>query len=196
MRGTLSGLQRADGVLEGTLVARCIAGEVGAWRALHRQYYPVLLAFLAKLGVPPEEIDDACQDVFLQVFRQLPGFRSESQLRTWLYRLCASEARSRRRRARLREAIQRVLHVARAESSSGELSEREARRRVERALERMGEGERLVFVLYELEGLSGKQVAEIARCPEATVWRRLHYARKTFRLCVEEASFTRGPAPG
>lgn len=187
-------MQSAHGVLEGTLVTRCIAGEVEAWRDLHRQYYPVLLAFLSKLGVAPEEIDDACQDVFLQVFRQLPGFRSESQLRTWLYRLCASEARGRRRRARLREAVQRVLHVARADSSSGELSENEARRRVQRALSSMSDGERLVFVLYELEGVAGRQIAEIARCPEATVWRRLHYARKTFRRCIEEAAFTREQA--
>jgi RNA polymerase sigma factor (sigma-70 family) len=52
------------------------------------------------------------------------------------------------------------------------------------ALERMNEGDRLVFVLYEFEGLPGKQIAEIADCPEATVWRRLHYARRIFRDVV------------
>ena len=52
------------------------------------------------------------------------------------------------------------------------------------ALDQMTERERLVFVLYEFEGLPGKQIAEIANCPEATVWRRLHYARSTFRKAL------------
>jgi RNA polymerase sigma factor (sigma-70 family) len=54
-------------------------------------------------------------------------------------------------------------------------------KRVNSTLDRMNEGERLVFVLYEFEGLPGKQIAAIADCPEATVWRRLHYARHIFR---------------
>jgi DNA-directed RNA polymerase specialized sigma24 family protein len=44
----------------------------------------------------------------------------------------------------------------------------------------------LVFVLYELEGLSGKETAEIAGIPEATVYTRLHYARRTFRAALGE----------
>jgi DNA-directed RNA polymerase specialized sigma24 family protein len=35
-----------------------------------------------------------------------------------------------------------------------------------------------------MEGLPGKQIAEIVKCPEATVWRRLHYARRTFRVAL------------
>jgi RNA polymerase sigma-70 factor (ECF subfamily) len=59
------------------------------------------------------------------------------------------------------------------------------RRMFERALGRLGAGERAVFVLYEMEGVSGKEIAEIVGCPEATVWRRLHYARQNFRRELE-----------
>jgi RNA polymerase sigma-70 factor (ECF subfamily) len=54
------------------------------------------------------------------------------------------------------------------------------------ALSRLKHSERLVFVLYELEGLSGKETAEIAGVPEATVYTRLHYARRTFRAALGE----------
>jgi len=193
VRATATGPQDAERVWETALVSRCVAGEGEAWRALHREYYPVAIAFLRKLGASPEEVDDACQEVFVQVFRHLSKFRHEAQLRTWLYRLCASEARRRRRRARVRRLLYRVLHLGadRVSVSLPSLSEAEAQRRVEAALSRMSDGDRLVFVLYELEGLSGKEVAEIAACPEATVWRRLHYARKTFRETIEQT----GSAP-
>jgi RNA polymerase sigma-70 factor (ECF subfamily) len=188
VRATLAGPEDAE-QLESTLVSRCVAGEGAAWRSLHREYYPIALAFLRKLGVDAEELDDACQDVFVQVFRNLSKFRQEALFRTWLYRLCASEARRRRRRVRLLQSLYRVLHVSDAlpKASLPELSDAEAQRRVERALSQMNDGERLVFVLYELEGLPGKEIAEIAECPEATVWRRLHYARKTFRASIERA---------
>jgi len=45
-----------------------------------------------------------------------------------------------------------------------------------------------VFVLFELEGVSGKDIAEIIGRPQATVFRRLHAARKRFKAALEEAS--------
>jgi RNA polymerase sigma factor (sigma-70 family) len=63
--------------------------------------------------------------------------------------------------------------------------ERSAERRIAAALARLSEKERSAFVLYEMEGLPGKQVAEILRCKEATLWRRLHYARQIFRDALE-----------
>ena len=68
--------------------------------------------------------------------------------------------------------------------SSQSFSEDAARRRIEQALSALSENERSVFVLYEMEGVAGKEIAEIVKCPEATVWRRLHYARRTFRQAL------------
>jgi RNA polymerase sigma-70 factor, ECF subfamily len=169
--------------LDAELVQRCVIGERSAARALHVRYYPVAAAFLRKLGTRPEEMEDACQEVFLQFFRYLASFRGEAQLKTWLYRLCVTEARRLRRRRRLSTALAAVLMRERRDEAipAAASSEATMRKLVERALDRMGEGHRLVFVLFEMEGLPGKQVAEIAGCPEATVWRRLHDARRVFR---------------
>src|SRR5689334_5075135 len=84
---------------QSSLVRRCVAGERDAWRALHGTYHGVASAYLLKLGVPGGELDDACQEVFLRVFRYLPRFRGQAQIKTWLYRLCLTEARLARRRA-------------------------------------------------------------------------------------------------
>jgi RNA polymerase sigma-70 factor, ECF subfamily len=164
------------------LVARCVAGEATAWRDLHQTYYPVAAAFLRKLGVRQDELDDACQEVFARLFRYLPTFRGESELKTWLYRLCATEAARTRRKGRIWGTVLRLLHrEGEGEPTAPpEWSRALAMQKVDGALGRMKPDERLVFVLFEMEGLKGDQIATIVRCPVATVWRRLHYARRAF----------------
>lgn len=168
------------------LLRRCADGDQAAWNALYEEYEQTARRFLLRMGVDPSAVDDACQEVFLEAFRFLPRFRGEASFKTWLYRLCLTRARIERRRERARQLLQLLLGRERQTTSTqGELCAEQAARLVQQALETLPETERLAFVLYELEGLSGLEVAEIARCPEATVWRRLHHARKRFCSFVE-----------
>lgn len=164
----------------------CLQGDMRAWRELHAHYLPIAGAFLRKLGVRESELEDATQEVFLQLFRYLPRFRREAELSTWLYRLCITQARHARRRARVSDVLSRVLSFLPAPNivSTPSLPEHVARKRIEQALSQLSEGERTVFVLYEMEGVSGKDIAQIEEIPEASVWRRLHYARKRVRLAL------------
>src|SRR5450631_676766 len=82
-----------DRAVDVELVERCVRGEGAAAHALHEKYYSAAAAFLRKLGARPDEMEDACQEVFLQFFRYLPSFRGEAQIKTWLFRLCITEAR-------------------------------------------------------------------------------------------------------
>jgi RNA polymerase sigma-70 factor, ECF subfamily len=172
-----------DSAFESKLIEDCAEGDALAWRKLHRKYFPVAAAFLRKLGVRERDLEDATQDVFLQMYKYLPRFRRQAELSTWLYRLCITQARHTRRRTRVTEALLSILSLmpSAALLSEQSFSEDLARKRIAQALATLPEGERAVFVLYEMEGLPGKQIAEIVKCPEATVWRRLHYARRTFR---------------
>jgi RNA polymerase sigma-70 factor (ECF subfamily) len=172
---------------------RCVEGDAASWRQLHRRYHPLAVAFLRKLGVLERDLDDACQEVFLQMFRYLPSFRGEAEPKTWLYRLCITQARRTRTRLRLRKALDLLLARTpeAAPVASPAFCEQAARRRMEAALAQLSESDRTVFVLFEMEGLPGDQVASIVGCKEATLWRRLHYARERFRqalLGTEEAA--------
>jgi RNA polymerase sigma-70 factor, ECF subfamily len=174
--------------IEDSLVRSCVAGDAVAWRALHRRYYPVAVAFLRKLGTREVDIEDTCQDVFVELFRYLPTFRGQADLKTWLYRLCITQARRHHRRSRLLRVIRERLQsdvLADPAVPPATATEATLLTRVSSALDRMSDGERLVFVLYEFEGLPGKQIAQVADCPEATVWRRLHYARLIFRQVLD-----------
>jgi RNA polymerase sigma-70 factor (ECF subfamily) len=182
----LAGTLEVESSLESRLLDDCAEGDDAAWRRLHRRYYPVAAAFLRKLGVGEGELEDALQEVFLQVHKYLPRFRREAELSTWLYRLCITQARRIRRRVRVTDALLRMLSILPGDAlvSTTAVSEEGARRRIEAALSKLSERERSVFVLYEMEGLPGKRIAEIVGCPEATVFRRLHYARQTFRQAL------------
>ena len=169
---------------ESALVELCVSGDQSAWRAMYRDNYPTAAAFLRKLGVREHELDDATQEVFAQLFRYLPSFRGDAQLKTWLYTLCVTQARRVRRWRAVSRTVQSWFSwdepVTTLEWSAGE-----ARKRVADSLDSLNDAERLVLVLYEFEGLSGDEIARVAGCPVGTVWRRLHHARRRFAEALE-----------
>jgi len=168
------------------LVRQCASGDERAWTRLYLQHQEQARRFLFRLGVPADSLDDACQEVFLEVFRYLPKFRGESSFTTWLYRLCVSQARRVRTRGRVQRTVKELLgRLPAAEVPPGDFAEATMHRRVEAALNALTEKQRVVFVMFELEGETGKAIAEVLECPEATVWRRLHDARKTFRASLK-----------
>lgn len=165
---------------EEILLDGCRSGHGWAWRELHRRYRPVADAFLRKLGVVDYDLEDCSQDVFLELHRHLRTFRSEAQFQTWFYRICASQARRARRRQRLAQALQESLPGVVMEGwlSTPGFSESLALQRTREAAQRLPPSLRDSFLLFEVQGLSGEAVAAALDCPEGTVWRRLHRARK------------------
>jgi RNA polymerase sigma-70 factor, ECF subfamily len=172
------------------VIDRCVGGDERAWRELHRDYHGVAARFLRRMGIPAAELDDACQEVFVQVFRYMARFERRAEFQTWLYKLCLSQANRSRRRWRIRQARDWLMgHEATVHPNTGQpgWSEPELVRKVSHVLARMKAIHREVFVLFELEGLEGEAIAHILGCPPATVRRRLHYARTEFEalLCSE-----------
>lgn len=168
------------------LLDRCVAGEEAAWRGLHARYYRNAVYVLRRLGVAQTQLEDVCQEVFLDVFRSLPSFRHEADFRTWLYRICVGRARVARRRAKIVRLLESLFANGGEEVADHSLDEGRANRQLGKALEALPEAERAVFVLFELEGLSGKEIAEVLGCTESAVFRRLHHARKHFRRALGE----------
>jgi RNA polymerase sigma-70 factor (ECF subfamily) len=163
------------------VLAQCAEGDRSAWRELHRAYFPVVHGFLRAMGVPPADLDDVSQEVFVVLFRSIRQFEGRSAFRTWLYRLCVTQATRARRRAKVRAKLGWLLGDADravAAAAAMEWDEGTKAARMQKALDALSEKHRLVLVLRELEGLEVEAIAEIAGCPPATVWTRLHYARK------------------
>jgi RNA polymerase sigma-70 factor (ECF subfamily) len=180
-------LQTAHNSDQQPLIARCILGEAQAWRDLHRDYYPVASRFLRRMGISAGEMDDACQEVFVQVFRCLARFEQRADFRTWLYKLCLSQASRIRRRRRVHAALDWLFGrnpALRAAAVEPEWSASMTAQRVKQALDQMKPTHKEVFVLFEFEGIEGDKIARLLHCPAATVRRRLHYARQEFETLL------------
>ena len=172
------------------LIHRSLEGDCLAARELHRAYAPIATAFLRKLGVRGDEADDARQEVFLQFFRYLAGFRAEAELKTWLFRLCVTARRLRRRR-RSRTALVALLrrHPNRNEVLPANRSDATIQTLVKRAVDRMPPDQRQAFILFELDGLPGKEVAQIGGRSLPATLRRRYEAQRVVRetLGIETA---------
>lgn len=168
----------AGRLTDGELVARCCAGDRAAWRSLYERHSAQVYRFLSAMGVRDTEREDACQDVFLAVYRSLPSFRGDSQLSTWIYRITSRTTGKLIQKKRLRAALAGLLDVHRAPQLAPDPAEETARTLVlERMIERLNPKKRAVLVLFELEGVPVEEISRIVGCPTNTVWSRLHHAR-------------------
>jgi len=138
-----------------------------------------ILRSLRHLGVAESDIEDVGQEVFVTVHRKLASFEGRSKLRTWLYGICLRVASDYRRRAHVRReraTADPARDVAEAEGRAPD-AQVQARAELRALLEELDEDKRAVVVLYEIEGFSMKEVAEILDCPLQTAYSRLHAAR-------------------
>jgi RNA polymerase sigma-70 factor (ECF subfamily) len=134
---------------------------------------------LRRLGVREADIADAAQEVFLVVYRRLSEFDQRCKVSTWLYRICFNVASDRRRHAHARREI--PCDTAGPEFDlSSEPNQRDELALFDQLLEGMELEQRATFVLFEVEGYTGKEIADMLNCPLPTVYSRLRLAREAF----------------
>jgi RNA polymerase sigma-70 factor, ECF subfamily len=141
---------------------------------------------LARLA-PELDSDDLVQEVFLVALNKTAEFSRADPQHAWLYGIAVKLAHTRRRTARIRRffRLSEAENTAVADSPARTVEQRDAQSRVSRALESLSEAKREVFVLYELQGLPGEDIAVALQIPLKTVWTRLFHARKAMVASIE-----------
>jgi RNA polymerase sigma-70 factor (ECF subfamily) len=168
------------------------AGTPGlTFEQVYVQWFHEVSRWARAFGGLDADLDDLTQEVFLVVRRKLPDFDGRN-LSGWLYRIAQRTVRDYRRRAWFRALMPKKFEPAPDKEISphdpGELAERhEAQRMLVGILEKMGESRRTAFVLFEIEGYSGEEIAAFEGVPVNTVWTRLHHARREFATLIARA---------
>jgi RNA polymerase sigma-70 factor (ECF subfamily) len=166
------------------LVERCRVRDESAWRELYDGHFEFVHRVAFRLGTPTAELDDVVQDVFVIAYRRLDQF-DHGRFSTWLYRICANVVSSRHRHRRVRRLFAAwlpwTLQPASSEAPTRALERTATEAAVQRVLEAMSPKKREVLVLFELEELPAREIAERVGCPESTVFTRLHHARLEFK---------------
>jgi RNA polymerase sigma-70 factor (ECF subfamily) len=161
--------------------------RVGSFDDLYNSHFPFIWRCLRGLGVPPGALDDAAQDVFLIVHRQLPGFRGESSAQTWLYGIARHVAANHQRRDRRKQAPLEPLAADPANPDPGpdeRAADAEAAAFVEAFVAGLDDKKRDIFVLAVLEEMTIPEVAAALSIPLNTAYTRLRAVRADFERAL------------
>jgi RNA polymerase sigma-70 factor (ECF subfamily) len=170
---------------ETSWVLRAQRGDGDAFRLLVDQYDRRLLYFILRFVSDSERALDVLQDVWLTLFRRLPGLQAPGAFRVWLYQIAHDRAVDVLRRLQREDAAQEVLRNGFVEGDEGPGEEFDRAELVHHALEQLSPEHREVLLLRFLEDLSVEEIAATLRCAPGTVKSRLHYARLALRREVE-----------
>ena len=167
-------------------VLEMIGGQPATTEEVYLAYASSVSRWVQRLGGPRVDVEDAVQEVFAIVQERLPGFRGDSAMRTWLFgiteRVVHRQLDERRRKEIPTGSAVEV--AGRLPGNNREaferLTEQEVRTLVYKALDRMTPRYRDALILFELEGMSGEEIAELRGVRAATLWVVLHRARRQF----------------
>ncbi|MEO8183774.1 MAG: sigma-70 family RNA polymerase sigma factor [Deltaproteobacteria bacterium] len=157
---------------------------------LYAEHFEFIWRSLRRLGVKPEDLDDAVQDVFIVFLRRRSEFRGQSSQRTWLFGIAnnvAHEYRRKQQRAARAEPMTEG-HPAHGPSPLDQASSTEALRLVDAFLASLDDNKRNVFILAELEQMSAPEIATALGVKLNTVYSRLRVAREAFFAFLQQSS--------
>jgi len=202
---TLARLERESRTLEQSselrLIARLRARDLTAFEELVAHFERPVYALCFRLLGDAEEARDAAQETFLKVYKGLGGFRADSGLKTWIYRIAINQAMNQQRWWRRRHRDETIsLDLKRGESDTtvgsslpsksaspeAQAIAGERERRIMRALGEVKQEYRVALILREIEELSYEEIAETLAVSIGTVKSRIARGREELRRRVKD----------
>ncbi|MGC4087520.1 MAG: RNA polymerase sigma factor [Polyangiaceae bacterium] len=184
-------LQAEARMNDAELVAHIASGDLHSLGKLYDRYSRDIRRFVGRLGVHANHIDDLVQTTFLEVTHAAPRYDGRVAVKNWLFGIAAIAVRRHRRSlsrlaARI-DAWARELSVfPSAVSPADDYDASHEARRAMRALDKLSAKKREVFLMVAVENASGEETARALGIPLATVWTRLHHARRELRAQLAE----------
>ena len=169
---------------EQMLVLRSQIGDEAAFQELLALYGPQVLRFTRKMIESPETAADVIQEIWVAIFRGLPGLRDVAKFRPWAFRIARDRIYRQYRRRKIsvqplgEDELERLPEVGEASVAleAGELQQ---------SLDLIPPEQREVLVLRFFEEMSYEEIARATGCTLGTVRSRIHYAKRALRNALE-----------
>ena len=182
--------ERSPAASDLELARAAAAGDTAAFEKLyvqhHRRVYSLCLRMLGSDG----QAEDLTQEVFLQVFRKLGGFRGDSAFTTWLHRLTVNQVlmHFRKRGVKLEHTSEEgdFTNVVETPLQSTRRISMVDRLALEKAVGELPPGYRTVFVLHDVEGYDHEEISDILQVSVGTSKSQLHKARMRLRQLLSK----------
>lgn len=180
------------------IVRRVQEGDVAAFDQLIEKYRQRVYGVIYHMTSNREDAADLTQDTFIKAFQSIRRFGGQSSFFTWLYRIGVYSTLSHLRKARLRtffsldrldseEPISKEVIDALMDTTGSDRQTyvTELQEKLNDALQKLSIKHRTVVTLFEIDGLSHQEIAEVMECSVGTVRSRLHYAKQLLQAELE-----------
>ena len=180
--------QEADADL--LIVRQVQGGDMAAFDKLMLKYRERVYGVVYNLTSNREDAADLTQDAFIKAFQAINRFHGQASFFTWLYKIAVYTTLTHLRRNRLRnffsleklheeDAGAKILEqVADKTTADRDTYLHELQEKLNEAMQKLSIKHRTVISLFEIDGLSHTEIAQIMDCSEGTVRSRLHYAKQ------------------
>lgn len=187
---------------EKQLVEKLSSGDQYAFRYLVNKYQKPIRNLCLGMVIEPDVADELSQDVFIEVFRSIKSFRSDSKLSTWMYRMAVNKSlnyiRSQKKhRILLRfesfilneeNSIQYQIEDKKEKNALDTMIYYEEEVRVQKALSILPDNQRIAFTLHKFDELSYKEITEILNLSLSSVESLIHRAKKNLQKSLISAN--------
>lgn len=181
--------------LETELVSGCRRGRLASFEWLYQLHGSRMKSIALNLLGNRSDAEDAVQDAFIKIFRNISEFRGESRLATWIYRILVNTCYdSRRRRSRVQEVTaDSVIPLEDFCEASATHHSTPLRYALESAILKLEPRQRSIFVLYEVEGFTHSEIGRILEIPEGTSKHGLYQAKRHLQRLLGRGRNRRNP---
>ena len=184
---------RREAERDAALIERLRKGEARALDELYRRHREAAYGIAYRLVGSREDALDVVQEAFIHVMRGIQTFRGQSSFRTWLYRIVTHASLDYRRWRSLRTtesldgetAVDPAAMGPSQRTPAEEAAERDLRQAIDKALTNISERNRAALVLYAMEGMSYKEIADVLGISVGTVMSRIFNARQRLHELLE-----------
>lgn len=187
--------QEADS--DWSVVQRVQSGDVAAFDQLVLKYRERIFGVVYNMTSNREDASDLTQDTFIKAFQSINRFQGQSSFFTWIYRIAVNSTLTHLRKSKLRsffsfekineedKTTELLAQLTDKKGVDREIYVKELQEKLNEALQKLSTKHRAVVTLFEIDGLSHEEIAEIVGCSVGTVRSRLHYAKQLLQADLQ-----------
>ena len=181
------------------LVDKAISGSFEAFDQIMVHYRERMYGVIYNMTMNHSDAADLTQETFVKAFRSISKFKQKSSFFTWLYRIGVNLTLTflKKKRSKKFFSFDHFFGESDKIDTNIEFSSKdftsakntllnELHEKLNEALSKLSDKHRTIVVLYEIDGLSHREISEIMKCTEGTVRSRLHYAKLQLQSLLKD----------
>ncbi len=181
---------------EKNLIKNLKEGDENAFKFLVKNYKGYIFNTSLSIIQNTDEADDVSQEVFIQIFKSIEGFKGKSSLSTWIYRItiskCFEYLRFKKRKKRFSQIINlfrddgSTIDIPQFEHPGVQLEKKEDAKLLFDAIETLNNEQKTAYILKNVQGLSYKKISKVMKKSTSSIESLIFRAKKNLKIYLEK----------